>query len=273
MKTPPENNPTELPLPGTAGTKPITRSHATAAQIAAALGFDEIDDPFLRNRVRDGLIPKPRNSLYNIDATTIGILKFYRSRAATKSELPAQYPSMQAMAGALGVSVKAIKWILKNGAAEAQDDHHRVTPLPIVRRAFEIIAQVADGHVTGLDGFEQWNHQTELAKKLRQETEKLEDEKLLRKGEMLLARDASFALSKMAVDELLWEKLLQPARAGTLKLPPAINRQHKTILKEAGTSEDAIRKCAAVVMQTVAGLLDKLRAKIPTTKTDEEKSE
>ena len=263
MKTPPENNHPGLPLGKTDGAKPITQTHATAAQIAAALGFDEIDETFLRNRVREGLVPKPRNSLYEINATTIGILKFYRARGLNKSELPAQYPSMQAMAAALGIFIKSIKWLLKNGAAEAQDDHHRIKPLPVVRRAFAIIEQIADGNVTGIDGMEQWNHQTELAKKLRLESEKLADEQKIRRGQMLLNRDGTAALEDFVVEDVLNDLRERPLRAALVKLDKTINRQHKNIIQDEAKS----RQCATVTTASIQTMLEKIRQKLPAPKT------
>ena len=270
MKTPPENNAPSLPLPGTCSTKPITQSHASAAQIAAALGFDDLDETFLRNRVREGIIPKPRNSLYDINATTIGLLKYYRARAIAKSDLPEKYPSMDRMATSLGITVKAIKWLLKNGAAEAQDDHHRVTPLPILRRAFAIIEQIADGHVTGLDGFEQWNHQTELAKKLRLESAKLRDEELIRKGNLLFSTDGTAAVERLTADELLGDLCERPLRGGLVRLAKSLKRQHKNLFKtHAGANApEAIRQSETLITTAFDELLAKIRQKIPAAKTE-----
>lgn len=266
MKNTAKNNPQDTALPGLQSPpsiKPITSTHATAAQLAAALGFDEIDDTFLRNRVKDGVIPKPRNSQYDINATTLGLLRWYRARAIVKSDLPAQYANMQAMENALGTNKKSIKWLLKHGAGEAQDPANRIAPLPVIRLAFDIIAKVADGQVTGIDSLEEWNHQTELAKKLRLETEQLRHDQLIRDGETLLSRDATYAVSELVADQLLWEKRDQPLRALLLAAPKTINRQHRTILKSAGVAPAAIGQCENVTTQTISAVLDKVRAKIP----------
>lgn len=244
-------------------TKPITSTHATAAQLAAALGFEEIDETFLRNRVKDGIIPKPVGGLYDINATTLGLLRWYRGRAIVKSDVPAQYANMQAMENALGTNKKAIKWLLKNGAGKAQDAGNRIAPLPVLRRAFDIIALVADGSISGINGLEEWNHQTELAKKLRLESEKMEDEKLLRRGEMMIARDGTFAISQLVADELIWEKRDQPLRAALLAAPKNINRQHRTILAGDTPLPDKIRRCAEVVHAETKAVLEKVRAKKP----------
>lgn len=262
MKHTPKNN-TPYLLPPPAGAKPITSTHATAAQLSAALGFDEIDDPFLRNRAREGVIPKPVNNHYDINATKLGLLKWYRTRALAKSELPGQYANMQAMCNALGIEKKAVKFILKNGAGEAQDPANRIAPLPVIRRAFEIITQVADGAITGIAGLEQWNKDTELAKKLRLEAEQLRHDKLIREGETLLARDASFAISQLVADQLVVEKLDLPLRAALITAPKQINRQHRTILKTAGVAREVMDQCETVTTQTIGGVLTKLRAKIP----------
>ena len=216
MKTPPENNHPGLPLGKTDGAKPITQTHATAAQIAAALGFDEIDETFLRNRVREGLVPKPRNSLYEINATIIGILKFYRARGLNKSELPAQYPSMQAMAAALGIFIKSIKWLLKNGAAEAQDDHHRIKPLPVVRRAFAIIEQIADGRVTGL-GVDTIDGTYERDRLTREQADEMKMINAEKRGELLFSADQHAAISELRATEILFEQFLAPFKKKLLE--------------------------------------------------------
>lgn len=256
-----EQNDLGLNIPKSA--KPITSQRASAAQIAAALGFSEITDQFLRNRAAEDVIPKPINRLYDINATTLGLLRWYRDRAIVKSDLPAQYASAQAMENALGTPRKAIKWLLKNGAGEAQDPANRVAPLPIIRRAFDIICQLADGAITGIASLEQWNHQTELAKKLRLESENLRHEQLIRAGETLLARDASFAVPELVADQLLWEARDQPLRAALLAAPKALNRQVKTILNSAADPAAKLARIETVQQEAFAAILDQLRAKIP----------
>jgi hypothetical protein len=262
-----------------ASVKPIAASHATCAQLLATYPFlaDHVDETFLRNRTSDtnprtgaAWIPKPIRSQYEIAPTLAGLLEWFATRAATRSDLPAQYANMQAMENALGANKKAIKFLLKHGAGSAQDPANRIAPLPLIRRAFEIIAKVADGQITGIDGLEQWNKDTELAKKLRLESEKLEDEKLLRQGDMLLSRDGTFAISQLVADELLWEKRDQPLRAALIKAPPTINRQHKTLLSGAGVSGDVIQRCAAIVTAGINTVLTKLRTKIPAPKSENE---
>ena len=126
-----------------------------------------------------------------------------------------------------------------------------------------IIAKVADGQVTGIDSLEEWNHQTELAKKLRLESEQLRHDQLIRDGETLMSRDASYAVTELIADQLLWEKRDQPLRAALLAAPKNINRQHRTILKSAAVSPAVIAQCETVTTQTISAVLDKLRTKIP----------
>lgn len=278
MKNTDKNNPTSDSFPDlltvAPGTKPIAGEYATVAQIITKLPFlaaSGVDETFLRNRAREinprtsaPWIPKPRNNHFAINATLLGLLEWFAAKAAERDGLPAYFDSMQAMENSpLRTPKEFTKWSLKNGAAAAQIGGSRIDPRPVLAKAADILRLIPTGRVAGIEGFEEVNTSQELGLKIREERVKLQDEALLRKGQMLLASDGSFALTKMAVDELLWEKLLQPARAATLKLPPAINRQHKTILKDAGVAEETIRRCATVVLDTVAGLLDKLRAKIP----------
>jgi hypothetical protein len=209
----------ELPLPASAGVRPVAgETHATAAQLAAALGLPDLDDAFLRNHAKDG-IPKPVKSKYPINDTILALLKFYHARdAARTGDLPGQYANMQAMENALGTSKKAIKWLLKNGAGEAQDAANRIAPLPVLRRAFEVIAQVADGHVTGIDGLEQWNKDTEIAKKVREDQIKGERENAL-------ADRRIFDL--LTVEERVRTELLTPLRDGLHGLQKKFQRMKK----------------------------------------------
>src|ERR1041385_7075736 len=100
--------------------KPIgADKFASASQLSAELGIPDLDDTFLRNHAKDG-IPKPIKNKYPFEETIIALLKFYYAKTADRTELPASYDSMQAMDNALGADKKAIKWLLKNGAHEAQ---------------------------------------------------------------------------------------------------------------------------------------------------------
>ena len=263
MKNNGNNNDPSLGLNTPIAAKPITGPRARAAQLASALGFEEIDEASLRNRAADGVIPKPVAGLYDINAATLGLLRWYRARAIVKSDLPAQYASAQAMENALGTPRKAIKWLLKNGAGEAQDPANRVAPLPIIRSAFDIICQLADGAITGIPSLEQWNHQTELAKKLRLESENLRHEQLIRDGETLLARDATFAVPELVADQLLWEARDQPLRAALLAAPKSLHRQVQTILSGDGDLPAKLARLETVNQEAFAGILDQLRAKIP----------
>lgn len=260
--------------------KPVAGGWATVAQIVAQLPFlaGAVDETFLRNRAREinprtsaTWIPKPRNNHFEVNPTILGLLEWFAAKAGERDGLPASFDSMSAMENSyLRTPKEFTKWSLKNGAAAAQLGGSRIDPRPVLAKAADILRLIPTGRVTGIDGLEEWDTATELAQKLREERLKLQDEALLRRGEMLLASDGSFALTKLAVDELLWEKLLQPARAAILKAPKEMNRQLKNILAGPETAEEKSRKCAAVVTATIAGLLDKLREKIPAAKTDGE---
>jgi len=264
-----KSSPAEL-FPPPSGVRPVDGEWATAAQIAASLPFATIDETFLRNRAREinprtsqGWIPAPRARQWPRAATLAGLAEWYYHHSATKSDLPAQYANMQAMENALGTNKRAIKWLLKNGAGTAQDPANRISPLPVIQRAFDIIAQISDGTVTGIDSLQELNKDRELARKLSLESENLEDEKLLRRGEMLISRDGTYAIRELVVEEHLWEKTIQPLRAMLIAAPKAINRQHKSILTGDAPAPEKVRKCADIVQTTIAGILEKLRSKIP----------
>lgn len=273
QKSPPASGPdaaSELPLPPSAGVRPVAgATHATATQLAVALGLPDIEDTFLRNHARDG-IPKPIKGKYPINETIIALLKFFHGKLAERDGLPESFDSMQAMENSfLRVPKEFTKWAVKNGAAAAQLGGSRIDPRPVLEKAAGILRLIPTGQVKGVEGFEEWNTNTELAQKLRQERMKLEDEALLRRGQLMLSRDGSFALNEMQVDELIWDMRDQPLRAALVKTPKAINRQLKNLIGNVEIS----RPCAAVVERSFKEMLDKLRSKIPPAKTDEEKSE
>lgn len=269
MKNTIQNNSPEL-LPSPAVTKPISANFASAVQIAALIPFAGVDETFLRNRAREinprtsaPWIPKPVNSQYEVTPTLCGLLEWFHAKANERDGLPANYGSMLDMQTALHISQKSIKWIRKNGAGEAKHESGRIDPRPILRRINEIIEAVADGTVSGIDGIEQWNKDKELAIKLREESEALKRKALIEAGEMLLAKDGSFAIEQLVADELIWEKVLQPARAALVSAPKNINKQLRSILNSPADGPEKIRRCAAVVTDSFAQLLDKLRAKKP----------
>ena len=208
----------ELPLPASAGVRPIAgETHATAAQIEAALGLPGLDDAFLRNHHKDG-IPKPVKGKYPINETIIALLKFYHAKSGAAGELPASYDSAQAMANAFGAEKKSVLWLTRNGAESAQLGGSRIAPVPVIRRALEIIWQIAAGNVTGIDGLENWNHQTELAKKLRQD-------EIRGARENALADQRIYDL--LAVEQRVRTELLTPLRDGLHGLQKKFLRRKK----------------------------------------------
>lgn len=264
--------------------KPVAGGFATAAQLVAQLPFlavAGVDETFLRNRGNDlnprtgqPFVPKCKNRMFEVTPTILGLLEWFALKAAERDGLPASFDSMQAMENSfLSMPKEFTKWALKNGAAAAQLGGSRIDPRPVLAKGAEILKLVPTGRITGIGGLEEWDTQTELAQKLRQERLKLEDEALIRRGEQLLSRDGTFAVTELVADELIWEKTLSPVRAAWTSAPKIINRQHKTILKGEGSTDEKINKCAAVVTNTVANALEKLRAKIPAKKLTTEKSE
>jgi hypothetical protein len=252
--------------------RPLDSSHATAAQLAALLPFAGIDDTFLRNRAatpnpRTGApwIPKPTQSRYPLVPTLAGLVEWFAARAKS-DDLPAHYSSMISMENSLLTPREFIKWCLAHDCADAQDASGRINPRPILARAAQILRAIPTGQVTGIDGLEQWDKDTELAQKIRIEREDLEDQQKIRRGEMLLSRDATFAITELVADELIWEKRDQPLRQLLLNAPKSINRQHRTILSSDANPADKMKKCGEIVTTTISAILEKLRNKIPKRK-------
>ena len=210
----------ELPLPASAGVRPVAgETHATAAQLAAAIGLPDLDDTFLRNHHKDG-IPKPVKNKYPKEETIIALLKFYHAQATAdgRGDLPASYDSAQAMANAFGAEKKSILWLTRNGAEIAQLGGSRLAPMPVIRRSLEIIGQIAAGNVTGIDGLEEWNKDTEIAKKVREDQIKGERENAL-------ASQRIFDL--LAVEQRVRTELLTPLRDGLHGLQKKFLRRKK----------------------------------------------
>ena len=270
-----EKSKTGLPQPefsavssSTAGVRPPDQSWWTGAQFAALVpGFD---DPKLRRLARDTnpatgapWIPSPRSSKFEFTPTLKGVIAYLLHQLSTRNELPGSYDSAQAMANVFSAEKKAIIWLTRNGAEGSQLGGSRIAPLPVLRRALEIIGQIADGRVTGIDSLEAINTNNELGLKIREERKKLEDEALLRRGAMMISKDGTFALLEMVVDELIWDMRDQPLRAALCRLDKTINRQHKNIIGD----KEKTAKCAAVTTAAVQEMLGKLRARIPPEKS------
>ena len=256
------------------GTKPIASTFATCAQLLAAFPFlaDHVDETFLRNRARETnprtnapWIPKPRSNQYEIATTILGLLEWFLTRrAAGPMALPDYFDSMQALENSpLGIPKEFTRWTLKNGCGAAQLGGSRINPRPVRDKANEILRLIPTGKITGIAGMESINTNTELGLKLREERKKLEDEALLRRGEMLLSKDATFAIEALVADEIIWEKRDQPLRAALIAAPKTINRQHRTILKTEHVAEPIIHRLGEITLATINAVLAKVRAKIP----------
>lgn len=277
MKNTAKNKSANAPIPelitADSNTKPISGSYATAVQLANLLGLADLDETFLRNRVADGVIPKPDHSQYEIIPTLAGLTRWYRSKAAARDGLPASFDSMQAMENSyLRTPKEFTKWTLKNGGAAAQLGGSRIDPRPVLEKAAEILRLIPTGRLAGIEGLETVNTNTELGLKIREEREALQRKALLEKGEMLLSRDGDYALSRLVVEELL-EKYQGPFRTALTALPKALKRQHKNIHAVEGPLADKLRKFENLTDQAFAALLDKMRAKIPAEKPTEENPE
>lgn len=271
-----KNQPDLLPP---SGVKPISGTHASPAQILVAFPFlaGQVDDAFLRNRAREinprtgaPWIPKPVSGRYQLDATIAGLLEWFHAHQDTG--LPGEYPSMAALeASPLGIPREFTRWAVRNGCGDAQHASGRINPRPILAKAADILRQIANGNISGIDGMEILNKDQELARNIRLQSEKLQDEKLLRRGEMLMSRDQTWAINQLVADEILWEKRDQPLRAALINAPKAINRQHKNILKNAAQVDDlTIKRCAEITINAINEVLKKLRAKIPQPIADNE---
>ena len=107
LKKNPPAPPPEI-LSEAAGVRPAAgathATHATAAQLAIALGLPDLDDAFLRNHHKDG-IPKPVKSKYPINDTILALLKYYHAKTAEKKSGAEEiFPSMEAFSRASGIS-------------------------------------------------------------------------------------------------------------------------------------------------------------------------
>lgn len=252
------------------GQKPLAGEWGTATQIAALLPFLEIDETFLRNRSTETnprtaapWIPKAVNRQFHILRTLCGLLEWFHAKAAEKDGLPSSYASQLAMENATGLSKKAIKFLLKNGAGEAQDKSSRIDPRPILKQADHFLCALADGTIDGIEGMPEYNKDRSAAQLMDEQAAAIRRKALMDEGEMLLSRDGDFAISKLVADELIWEKMWQPWRAQLLALPKNINRQHRTVLNGDEPLPEKIRKSAAVVTSAVAEIFNKIREKKP----------
>jgi hypothetical protein len=262
------NNPhpqSEL-IPPVASVKPIA-THATCAQFQSSFPSlaPLIDDTFLRNRAREGVIPKPIRNQYPVLETLAGLAAWFAARGAAPATFPEYYDSMQALADSpLRIPKEFTRWALENGAGAARLGGSRIATAPILARAGEVLAKITSGNFKGIEGLEQWDKDTELAKKLRLESAKLEDEKAIRQRELIRIED---------VEEFLWEKRDQPLRAALVLLPRNIERQQRKILERAGVADEVIEISVTVVRQDCDAMLKKLRTKLPARQTETNEGE
>lgn len=234
------NNNIPATLPGlitTPTAKPIDGEFGTAAQIIGFLPFlaGTVDEVFLRNRAREinprtaaPWIPKPQNNQFAINPTIIALLEWFKIKAEARAEVPAVFDSAQAMANALGVDKKDILWLTRNGAESAQLGGSRLGSVPIFRRAIEISGQVGIGSISGIAGFEEWNKDTELAKKLEQDRIKGERENALADRRIY---------DLLAVEQRVRTDMLNPLRDALHGLQKKFSRLKKAKSRERVASE------------------------------------
>ena len=160
-----------------AGAKAPDQSWWTGAQFAALVpGFDE---PKLRRlgiennpATNAPWIPKPRGAKFEFTPTLKGVLAHLLHKASTGDGAPAYFDSMEHLESCAPFTPKKFTaWALKNGAGEARLGGSRINPRPVWDLLNRLGVSVATGAMTGIDGLEEFDKNTEQAKLARVQKE------------------------------------------------------------------------------------------------------
>ena len=159
------------------GVRPADSQWWSGAQFAALVtGFDE---PKLR---RLGIetnpatgapwIPKPRAAKFEFTPTLKGVIAYLLHQLAARDGAPTYFDSMEHMESTAPFTPKKVTaWALKNGAGEARLGGSRLNPRPVWELLNKIGLSAATGALTGIDGLEEFDKNTEQAKLARVQKE------------------------------------------------------------------------------------------------------
>ena len=223
--TKPISSPDMFPA-DTAGVRPVAgETHATAAQLAAALGLPGLDDAFLRNHHKDG-IPKPVKGKYPINETIISLLKFYHAKAAGAggrgaSHLP-DFASMELCETAGHIPRTMQKWAQKRGIV-FQKSNKGVDYEALLRGLNEkLFTPMFSGDTSkisalGIGGMAQIDGQYEEDRLTRERADEQAMLNAEKRGEVLFSRDQQTAIGELHATEVLFEQFLAPFKKELLE--------------------------------------------------------
>lgn len=165
-----------------AGAKAPDNAWWTGAQFAALVpGFDEpklraLGNPSNPSSINPATkapwIPKPRGAKFEFTPTLKGVLAYLLHQLASRDGAPTYFDSMEHLESTAPFTPKKFTaWALKNGAGEARLGGSRINPRPVWDLLNRLGVSVATGAMTGIDGLEEFDKNTEQAKLARVQKE------------------------------------------------------------------------------------------------------
>jgi hypothetical protein len=130
---------------------------------------------------------------------------------------------------------------------------------PVRRFLFDFLRKIFTngGSIENIEGSEIWDKDLEMAKKLREDRIKLQDERAIRQGDLV---------QQDVVDETIYEKWLGPARAQIEASQKNLKRQVRTILEGDGTNEAKTAQIESAITDQFEAMLKRMKDKIPQNK-------
>lgn len=247
-------------FPSTSGVKTIS-DWSSAAQIHALTGLGDSDlrrlaNPNNPSPTGEPWFPKPRAGRYATIPTLAGLARYYRHQAErTRADHPG-YASMEELDHIGLVPIEAQKFASRQGV-KFINPNRSVQSEPVRRWLVDILRKLFSKNGPNLkeiQGLEIWDKDTEMAKKLREDRIKLEDERETRRGTLV---------DKEYLDELIYEQWLGPARAQIESGQKNLKRQIRTILAGDGSLAEKIAKLETAVTATTDATLKKMSDQIP----------
>lgn len=202
------------------GVRPSTGGFVTAAQLAASLGFDDLDDTFLRNHARDGA-PKPVKSKYPERETLLWLVKWFVEKSKKNSGLP-DFASMELCETAGHIPRTMQKWAQKRGINFQKSNKgidYEALLIGLNEKLFtpmfsgdtSKISALGIGGMAAIDGAYE---EDRLTRERADEQAMLNAEK---RGEILFSRDQQLAVNELQATEILFDQFLSPTKKKLLE--------------------------------------------------------
>ena len=244
-----------------AGTVKPLGEWSSAAQLFAVTGLSDADLRRLANPNNPSptgapWIAKPRGGRYETVPTLCGIIRHLRHSAERTSTDHPTYATMELLETHGHVPREAQKFAARQGVAFIKPNR-TVESEPVRKWCADILRKLfskGGPQLKEINGLETWDKDTELAKKLREDRIKLEDEREIRHGTLV---------DREIIEETIFEKWLSPARTKIQAAQKSLKRQLRTILQGDGTLDHKLAQGETAVNQHFESMLNQMATHIP----------